>query len=182
VAAGKRKYRGIEDLYAAEEEMSSRQKEAPAASNFVPTTSEPEPQPALDVAQRRVWRSIWMLEELEHPLNLVPDEAERNYGLALIKVMLGRFNEAVKSLSAALEANPRHKLALSLLGDLQFKMGNYKEAAASLEKLVDQEPDNLSAITWLCLAYHCLGDKGKALAKQSLLQNVAPDLVTALNR
>jgi tetratricopeptide (TPR) repeat protein len=125
-------------------------------------------------------RSVWMIEDLERSLSLVPDEAERHYGLALIQVMLGKFTLALGNLVMAISANPQHIPALYLQGELYFKMGIYDKAAASLEKVVSYEPDNITAITWLCMAYHCLGHKGKALAKQSLLQNIAPDLVVTL--
>jgi thioredoxin-like negative regulator of GroEL len=40
-----------------------------------------------------------MIQEVEHSLRLVPDDAERNYALALIHVMRGKFNDAIRSLS-----------------------------------------------------------------------------------
>jgi len=132
-------------------------------------------------AENRIRRSVWMFEDLEYSLTLVPDEAERHYGLALVQVMLGKFLDAVKSLKLAVEADPQHLRALSLLGELHFKLGGYEQAATYLEQVVNLEPDNITAITWLCMAYHCLGQKGKALAQQSLLQNIAPDLVVTLH-
>lgn len=161
MASKKRRYKGIEDLYAVEEEMFSRQKDDQGVSDFAPTINEREKtnQPTLDADQVRTSRSVWMLEELEHPLNLVPNEAERHYGLALIQVMVGRFNDAIRSLSLALEAEPQHIPALNLLGELYLKTGQYEKAATNLESVIRQEPDNLSAITWLCLAHHCLNQK-----------------------
>jgi tetratricopeptide (TPR) repeat protein len=127
--------------------------------------------------------SLWMIEDLEHSLNLVPDEAERYYALALIDVMLGQFPQSLKSLSMAVEANPKHIASLSLLGKIYFKLGEYERAAFTLEQVLNKEPDNITALTCLCMAYHCLDNKSKALAKQSLLQNIAPDLfVSLLNR
>lgn len=125
-------------------------------------------------------RSRWMIEDLEHSLRLVPDEAERYYAIALTEIMLGEFTRALHSLNLAVKANPRHMPALNLLGEIYFKFGSYEKAAATLEKVIIQEPNNITAVTWLCMAYHCLGAKGKALAKQSILQNIAPDLVVSL--
>lgn len=127
-------------------------------------------------------RSRWMIEDLEHSLRLVPDEAERYYAMALTELMLGDYIRAVNSLNLAVKANPQHMPALNLRGELYFKLGHYDEAAAALEQVLAQEPDNITAITWLCMAYHCLGHKGKALAQQSLLQNIAPDLVVSLTK
>jgi tetratricopeptide (TPR) repeat protein len=124
-------------------------------------------------------RSLWMIEDIEHSLRLVPDDAERNYALALVHVMRGRFNDAIRTLKEAVGANPNHRNALWLLGEIYLKTGDYEKAAESLEQVVTQEPDNLTALTWLSLAYHSLGKKGKALDAQSVLQNLAPDLVVS---
>lgn len=139
--------------------------------------SETEPRPAADSPVFR--RSLWMIEDIEESLHLVPDVAERNYALALVHVMRGRFSNAIKTLREAVEANPEHANALWLLGEIYLKTGDYERAAESLEQVVIQEPDNLTAITWLSLAYHSLGKRGKALDKQSVLQNLAPDLVVS---
>jgi tetratricopeptide (TPR) repeat protein len=135
------------------------------------------PDPVADRSSFR--RSLWMIEEIEHSLRLVPDEAERNYALALVHIMRGKFSDAIKDLSKAVEADPMHTQALWLLGEIYLKVGDYERAAAALEQVVTQQPDNLTAITWLSLAYHSLGKKGKALDKQSVLQNLAPDLMVS---
>jgi len=139
--------------------------------------SETRAHPEIDSPTFR--RSLWMIEDIEYSLRLVPDDAERNYALALIHVMRGRFNDAIKTLNKAVEANPKHANALWLLGEIYLKVGDYEKAAESLEQVVIQDPDNLTALTWLSLAYHSLGKRGKALDKQSVLQNLAPDLVVS---
>jgi tetratricopeptide (TPR) repeat protein len=132
---------------------------------------------AVDRTRLAFSRSLWMIEEIECSLQLVPDEAERHYSLALIYVMRGKFDDAIYSLEKAVHAQPEHPRALWLLGELQFKLGNYQAAVEVLELVVKHEPDNLTAITWLSLAYHCLNKKGKAITTQSILQSIAPDLV-----
>lgn len=124
--------------------------------------------------------SLWMIEDLEHTLTLVPDEVERYYALALVDVMLGEFTQALKSLGLAAQANPHHMPSLNLQGKIYLKLGDYEKASSTLEQVLNQEPENVTAITWLCMTYHCLGNKGKALAKQNLLQNLAPDLVVSI--
>jgi tetratricopeptide (TPR) repeat protein len=139
--------------------------------------------PPASGAAGRIRRSLWMLEEIQQSLRLVPDEAERNYGLALLQIMLGKFTDAISSLDLAIQANPEHVAAMLLEGELHLKLGEHKKAATLLEQVVSREPENMTAITWLCLAYHCLGYKGKAQMQQSILQSVAPDLVvTVLNK
>jgi tetratricopeptide (TPR) repeat protein len=128
-------------------------------------------------------RSLWMIEELEVSLGSVPDDAERHYGLALIKIMRGKFQEAVKSLEQAAELKPEHIRALWLLGEIRIKMGQYEKGAEALEAVLRQDPGNLTAITWLTLAYHSLNKRSQATQIQSILETIAPDLmVSRLNR
>ena len=135
-------------------------------------------QAALNEARARVRRSQWMLDEIQRSLALVPDAAERYYGQALAQIMLGRIGEAVLNLSSAVEADPDHLPALHLLGELLLKLGQYRKAVKVFEKVLGHEPDNMMAITSLCLAYHCLDKKGKELARDSILQTIAPDILT----
>jgi cytochrome c-type biogenesis protein CcmH/NrfG len=124
-------------------------------------------------------RSLWMIEQLEVSLESVPDDAERHYGLALIKIMRGKFHDAVKSLEKAVEAKPEHVSALWLLGEIHIKMGQYEKGAEALEAVVRQEPGNLTAITWLALAYHSLNKRSQATKIQSVLETIAPDLMVS---
>lgn len=136
----------------------------------------------LDRSKLLFSRSWWMIEHIEQTLKLVPDDAERHYSLALVEVMLGKFDDAIKSLDKALEAKPSHLPSLWLLGELHFKYANYEASVELLERVVRSQPDNLTAITWLSLAYHNLGKQGKAISKQSILQTIAPDLIVTLSR
>ncbi len=124
-------------------------------------------------------RSLWMIEELEVSLESIPDDAERYYGIALIKIMRGKFHEAVRSLEKAVEAKPEHIGALWLLGEIHIKMGQYEKGAEALEAVVRQEPGNLTAITWLTLAYHSLNKRSQATKIQSILETLAPDLLVS---
>jgi tetratricopeptide (TPR) repeat protein len=87
-------------------------------------------QPSEGEPTLRIRRSLWMLEEIKRSLQLVPDEAERHYSLALLEVMLGRFNDAIASLERAVQVSPDHLPALSLLGELHLKMGDHRKAAS----------------------------------------------------
>jgi tetratricopeptide (TPR) repeat protein len=134
-------------------------------------------QTSLDKRSQGVPKSPWIIQALKHPLELVPDEAERHFGLALLQMLLGNFNEAINSLDSALNADPHHMAALTLLGEMRFKFGDYAQAVTILEQIVSREPNNLTAIAWLCMSYHSLGFKDRAMNKQNLLQNIIPHLV-----
>ena len=124
-------------------------------------------------------RSLWMIEELEVSLGLVPDDAERHYGLALVKIMRGKFQEALRNLEQAAEAKPEHTRSLWLLGEMHIKMGQYEKGAEALEAVLRQDPGNLTAITWLTLAYHSMNKRHQATQVQSILESIAPDLVVS---
>lgn len=126
---------------------------------------------------RQVSRHLWMLEDLENLLPLVPQDAERFYGLALVQMMRGRFDEGIRSLEEAVKANPLYAPASYLLGDMYLRLGKCKEAITELEKAVKRNPSDLNALLWLSLAYRRLGSKGKLLVRKSILLTIAPDLV-----
>lgn len=125
----------------------------------------------------QVSRHLWMLEDLERLLPLVPSDAERFYGLALVQMMQGRFDEGITSLEKAVKANPLYAPASYLLGDIYLRVGKCEEAITELEKAVKRNPSDLSALMWLSLAYRRLGEKGKKIVRHSILQSIAPDLV-----
>jgi tetratricopeptide (TPR) repeat protein len=126
---------------------------------------------------KQINRHLWMLEDLENLLPLVPQDAERFYGLALIQMMRGRFNEGIRSLEKAVKANPLYAPASYFLGDMYLKLGKCEEAITELEKAVKRNPSDLNALLWLSLAYRRLGSKGKLLVRKSILLTIAPDLV-----
>lgn len=128
----------------------------------------------------QVDRHLWMLKDLERLLPLVPSEAERFYGLALVQMMLGRFDDGIMSLEKAVEADPLFAPASYLLGDIYLRTGKCEEAIEELEKAVKRNPGDLNALLWLSLAYYRLGEKGKAMVQSSILQSIAPDLVSEI--
>jgi len=133
----------------------------------------------LEQASSQFTLSLWMTEELEVSLGLIQDDSERHYSLALIQIMRGKFQEAVKSLDKAVEAKPEHVRALWLLGEIHIKLGQYEKGAEALEAVVRHEPGNLTAITWLSLAYHSLNKRSQATKVQSILETIAPDLIVS---
>jgi tetratricopeptide (TPR) repeat protein len=145
-------------------------------------TSEQTSNPTPNKTKLSFRRSLWMIDHVEETLHLVPDEAERYHSIALIKVMRGQFSEAIQYLNKTLALSPKHFQTLWLAGEIHFKLAHYEKAATLLEEVVRIEPDNLTAITWLALAYHCLKDQGKAINAQSILQEIAPDLMVSVNK
>jgi tetratricopeptide (TPR) repeat protein len=127
-------------------------------------------------------RSFWMLEDLEQLIPLVPSAAERHYGLALIHMMFGKFNECINDLSVAMSSDPNYLPAGYLLGDLYLKLGRTKKAIYIWEQILKNHPENFSAAISLSLAYYRLGARGKEMARNSILQTIAPDLITIFDR
>jgi tetratricopeptide (TPR) repeat protein len=122
-------------------------------------------------------RPTWpMMEELARLLHLVPDEAERHYGLALIHRICQRDEEAIESLQAALESNPQHATVFSELGETYLKSEQYENAAWAFEQVVRLGGHgSMTAITHLALSLSRLGEKGKEMARNSILQTADPE-------
>jgi tetratricopeptide (TPR) repeat protein len=129
-------------------------------------------------------RPTWlMMEELARLLHLVPDEAERNYGLALIHRICQRDEEAIKSLQIAVEANPQHSAALSELGEVYFKQERYEDAVQIFEQVVKLGGrGSLTAITWLFMSLYFVGIKISDVIQNSILRSVDPELALLLER
>jgi tetratricopeptide (TPR) repeat protein len=129
-------------------------------------------------------RPTWlMMEELARLLHLVPDEAERHYGLALIHQICQRDEEAIESLQITLESNPNHAIALGELGQIYLKRERYEDAVQLFEQMAKLGGSgSIMAITWLGMAYFRLAERGKAegMLGESILQSVDPELVNMI--
>jgi tetratricopeptide (TPR) repeat protein len=124
-----------------------------------------------------------MMEYLGRLLHLVPDEAERNYGLALVHRMCQREDDAIENLQISLKANPQHSAALSELGEVYFKQERYEDAVQVFEQVVKLGGrGSLTAITWLFMSLYFVGIKISDVIQNSVLRAVDPELALLLER
>ena len=73
------------------------------------------------------------------------------------------YNEAIKLLNIQLEANPRSRAALSLLGYCNYMVGNYESAAEMYDQLVKYFPEISEYRIYLAQAYYKAENYDEAL-------------------
>lgn len=118
-------------------------------------------------------------DELERVLRLVPDAAERHYGLALVRAfVLENHEEAVEQLRLAVEADPAHSQALCRLGDYYLKLGRHEEAVGAYRRAINVGGrGGLAAVDGVYMTLCVMGEKGRELVEgSSILQAVDPEL------
>ncbi len=118
-------------------------------------------------------------DELERVLRLLPDAAERHYGLALVRAFVLEDHEgAVEQLRLAVEADPSHSLALCRLGDYYLKLGRHEEAVGAYRRAINVGGrGGLAAVDGLYMTLYVMGEKGRELiGGDSVLQAVDPEL------
>lgn len=109
-------------------------------------------------------------DELERVLRLVPDAAERHYGLALVRLILGRYDEAVEQLQLAVTADPAHCRALCRLGDSQLMAARLDDAVEAYQQAVQVKGDSvLAALSGLYISLCLMREKGRELMQGSHL-------------
>ena len=76
-------------------------------------------------------------------LELHPSEGLLHFGAGIASHVLGREDDAVRSLKRALELSPRLTDAAKLLGEIQYSAGDVDDAIRSYEQAVAQRPGDL---------------------------------------
>jgi tetratricopeptide (TPR) repeat protein len=72
-----------------------------------------------------------------------PSEGLLHFGAGIAAHVLGRTDDAVRSLKRALELSPRLTDAAKLLGEIQYSVGDVDEAIRSYEHALSQRPGDL---------------------------------------
>ena len=72
----------------------------------------------------------------------VPTHAGAMQGLGLIAYQTGRIDEAIRHMSAAVEADPQFGEAFNNFGIIQAERGDMNAAAACFEKAAQLQQDN----------------------------------------
>jgi tetratricopeptide (TPR) repeat protein len=100
--------------------------------------------------------------EYQRAIQLNPSVNGLYYSLGAVRVLQGRFDEAIKALNKSIEIKPS-SLAYSNLGACQYLLGDFSEASVSFEKAVALTPDDYAlhvnlgdSLTWTP------GQRGKA--------------------
>jgi tetratricopeptide (TPR) repeat protein len=105
-------------------------------------------------ATRQAWEQGWQAIQagdaqrastiFRQALELQPNDGVLHFGAGISAHMLGREDEAERSLKRALELNPRLTDAAKMLGEIQYTAGNVDEAIRSYEQALAQRPGDLA--------------------------------------
>ena len=90
--------------------------------------------------------------------------APAHYNLGTALAVAGRFDDAVKEYTRAIELDPEYAVAYANLGSVLLQQGRARDAVKRLEKAVQLNPKNAEALNSLSVAYAAEGDVEEALA------------------
>ena len=97
-------------------------------------------------------------------LEMEPDNLDAQRGLASALLLDGQLDEAMKSLTIILAAEPQDVQSTIHVSEVQRRKGNYKEALVTLEKAKALAPDNPELVYNEALLYDSLGQYPQATA------------------
>ena len=119
-----------------------------------------------------------LADELEQALLRIEDEALRHYALALLCRLLGRREEALLELFAALDVAPDDPAVLYQLGDCWRALRRYREAAEAYGRsALAGGPWSGGADFNMYFCLHQMGEEGRELLRaRPDLQALVPEL------
>ena len=91
------------------------------------------------------------LDDLAKAIELNPKELTYSSELAVVNIRVGRYDEAVKVLKAALEIDPGYAEAYRLMGIAQLQLKQNKEACANFAKAKELGDPNVDVL----IERHC---------------------------
>jgi tetratricopeptide (TPR) repeat protein len=100
--------------------------------------------------------------------------AQSGAALGMLYQELGRYEEAEKEMSAALERDPYNSTALVFMGNLYLETDRIDEAAELYERVLLRDPDDIQALTNLGVYYTEKGDFDKAYEYFKLATDAYP--------
>jgi Tfp pilus assembly protein PilF len=107
-------------------------------------------------------------EMLRKALEIDPGLAKTHFFLGTALKSLGRYDQALESLTAAAARYPRDRVVLNQLGRVLFLQRKYREAIALFDRVLAIDPEDLQAHYNLMLCYRGLGQQERASREESL--------------
>lgn len=103
------------------------------------------------------------LHAFDRAIGFGDDDPDTYYQRALALRSLEKTNEAISSLEKAIQLNPKHSQAWSLLGVLQTELGLLKEAKKSLDKASIRSPEDRQTLLRKARLHVAADESRKAL-------------------
>ncbi|MEM6682444.1 MAG: sulfotransferase [Pseudomonadota bacterium] len=132
----------------------------------------------LGIALIRLDQAEEAIERLTHVVRLVPGFAPAHENLADAYLHVGRIDEAIASLKAALKFNPKSTNAQSRLAELLALLGRGREADEVFQSSVGNDPERAAMVEAMELAKQNAHEKAEAIYKSVLRRK--PEHVDAL--
>ena len=111
---------------------------------------------------------------------LFPENRRIRYQLARTQIALGKQENALRTLSEAMEQWPDHAGFSYLTGLSQLKLDRCDEAIRSAQKALISEPAHAGALSVLAEAHHCKGDLAGAVTYWEKVVKIEPANVSAM--
>jgi TolB-like protein len=119
------------------------------------------------------WDWAAATSEFQRVATMAPGSADGLIGLALISRTLGRWDDALRQINAAISQDPLSPDGFSVLTKTQWSRGHLAEAEAAIRKTLDIRPTFGSGHLCLGLILLARGDRGAAL--QAMQQEATDD-------
>jgi tetratricopeptide (TPR) repeat protein len=110
---------------------------------------------------------------------LTPEKAQKATERAREALLRGRYEEAQKQVTRALEICPNCAIALTIQGIMKIEGKNYAEAAQTFQQAINADPTLGIAYLGLGQAYNSLGRFKEALAPLARLDAILPGVGAA---
>jgi TolB-like protein len=119
------------------------------------------------------WDWAAAASEFQQVATMTPGSADGLIGLALVSRTLGRWDDALRQINAAIAQDPLSPDGFSVLTKTQWSRGHLAEAEAAIRKTLDIRPTFGSGHLCLGLILLARGDRGAAL--QAMQQEATDD-------
>ena len=96
--------------------------------------------------------------------------------LGYVQFMLGKEDEALKTLKKALEIDPCYAPIYCVLGDIYIDRAQFSEAKEAFDKALELEPEQAEAHSKLAMYYVARGDRKGLKQEYELLKTLDADL------
>jgi tetratricopeptide (TPR) repeat protein len=116
------------------------------------------------------------LADFQYVLAIDDSRAEAHAGIGIVAYHMRRWNEAEKSLQAAIDINDELSEAYFWLGHIYFNKGEYKAAFYAYDMAAEYDRSNATAEAWLAVTSAQLGDYYETLGAVTRAMSITHDL------
>ncbi len=121
-----------------------------------------------------------ILNELEFILENHPNDITKEYGLSLINVLLGNFDDAFRQLESALKKKPDDSALNRHMAEILMIRQDYHQAIQHLEKAFEHDNLDYKSYALLIMLYYRIGDHDQATKGLNKLEKIVTRLEVSI--